>query len=40
MTLIGMTHMLKSKAFFQRNTYTWGLGANHWEIQLTELEEK
>lgn len=25
---------------FQRNTYTWEGGANHWEIQLTELEEK
>lgn len=24
----------------QRNTYTWEGGANHWEIQLTELSEE
>ena len=31
---------VEKQSDFQRNTYTWEGGANHWEIQLTELEEK
>lgn len=31
---------VERRSDFQRNTYTWEGGANHWEIQLTELEEK
>lgn len=31
---------VEKRSDFQRNTYTWEGGANHWEIQLTELEEK
>ena len=31
---------VEKKSDFQRNTYTWEGGLRHWEIQLTELEEK
>lgn len=31
---------VEKRSDFKRNTYTWDMGANHWEIQLTELEEK
>lgn len=31
---------VEKQSDFQCNTYLWELGANHWEIHLTELEEK
>lgn len=31
---------VEKRSDFHRNTYTWDMGTKHWEIQLTELEEK
>ena len=31
---------VEKRSDFQRNTYTWEWGINHWEIILSEVEEK